>query len=381
MRSIRAFLIVPSLLVLLAGAAHANDSSSELGAGGLVLVKTDAITMQREDLSLSLSEVRVRYEMRNDTGKPVTLRVAFPMPEVPSMGGAGLDTSTGHNILVKPWRDANFVNFRVIVNGEGVKPEKEIRAVLPDGTDVTAEVLAIGGEKLALHPGWFQTDADPKDEDDPVLDAKAITRLKEIGALTTGDEPFEDTVFVLQWHTTVTFHWMQTFQPGITVVEHMYRPVLGTHLVDTDGPTKVRVSGTEDAEVTYCIDDPTRRAVVKLLKSENTAMGTVRGITLAYIVKTARNWHGPIGTFHLTIQGGQGAADATIAKNIGSTDADTSEGLTGSANTKPGHQIISLCTDLPIRRTGPLRFEATVDNYVPSDDLNILFVEGVKPQP
>ncbi len=373
MRTISPLSILPVVLVLLAGAARANDSSSELGAGGLVLVKTDAITMQREDLSLSLSEVRVRYEMRNDTGKPVTLRVAFPMPEVPTMGGAGLDSSSGHNILVQPWRDANFVNFRVIANGEDVKPEKEIRAVLPDGKDVTAEVLAIGGEKLALHPGWFQTDADPKDEEDPVLDAKAMAHLKEIGALTT-----QDTVFVLTWHTTVTFHWMQTFQPGVTVVEHMYRPVLGSHLVDTDGPTKVRVSGTEDAEATYCIDDPTRRAVAKLLKGPNTAMGTVSGITLAYIVKTARNWHGPIGTFHLTIQGGQGVGHATIARNAGSADSGTPEGL---ANPKQGSQIISLCTDLPIRRTGPLRFEATVNDYVPSDDLNILFVEGVTPQP
>ena len=43
-------------------------------------MKTDAITLQREDIVLSSSEVRVRYEMRNDTGQPVTLRVAFSMP-------------------------------------------------------------------------------------------------------------------------------------------------------------------------------------------------------------------------------------------------------------------------------------------------------------
>jgi hypothetical protein len=372
MRIFQGIARLPAIAVLMAGAALANDSSSELAAGGLMLVKTDAITMQREDLSLSLSEVRVRYEMRNDTGKPVTLRVAFPMPEVPTMGGAGLDTSTGHNILIHPWRNANFVNFRVVANGQEVAPEKELRAVLPDGKDVTADVLAIGGERLALHPGWFQTDADPKDAEDPVLDAKAMARLKEIGALTQ-----EDTVFVLQWHTTVTFHWMQTFQPGVTVVEHMYRPVLGSHLVDTDGPSKVRVSGTENAEATYCIDDPTRRAVVKLLKGTDTAMGTVEGITLAYILKTARNWHGPIGTFHLTIQGGQGVGDATIAKNVGETSPATPDVLPA----KPGSQIISLCTDLPIHRTGPLRFEATVDNYVPADDLNILFVEGVPHSP
>lgn len=64
------------LAVSVAAPAMANDSASELAAGGLVLTRTDAIAMQREDLTLAPDEVTVRYEMRNDTGKPVTLRVA-----------------------------------------------------------------------------------------------------------------------------------------------------------------------------------------------------------------------------------------------------------------------------------------------------------------
>ena len=49
-----------ALIVITVGAdrAAANDSAAELAAGGLVLVKSDAITMQREDLTLSPSEVR-----------------------------------------------------------------------------------------------------------------------------------------------------------------------------------------------------------------------------------------------------------------------------------------------------------------------------------
>ncbi len=66
------------------GPAGANDSSSELAAGGT------GAGQDRGDLHAAggphpvPSEVRVRYEMRNDTGQPVTLRVAFSMPEVPS---------------------------------------------------------------------------------------------------------------------------------------------------------------------------------------------------------------------------------------------------------------------------------------------------------
>jgi len=381
MRRVRPLFVLSAVLLLLAGGARANDSNAELGAGGLVLVKTDAITMQREDLSLSLSEVRVRYEMRNDTGKPVTLRVAFPMPEVPRDSPAGLHTRTSHNIAAVPWLNANFVNFRVIANGQEVTPEKEVRAVLPNGKDVTAEVLASGGEELLLRPGGFHIDLDGQEEQNPHLDAKTMAHLKTLGALTEDGEFFE-----LVWQASVTFHWMQTFQPGITVLEHTYRPILGRHLVakaDPGGPPKLQFSGAV-AEETYCIDDPTRRAVFNMLKKYAPAASatvTVEAFSLAYIVKTARNWSGPIGTFHLSIQGEQGVAEAIIAKNLGWKDTGKAKELGGPGNPEPGDLITSLCTELPIHRTGPLHFEATVKNYVPSEDLNILFVEAISHQP
>src|SRR5260370_9777449 len=83
------------------GSARGIDSGSELASGGIVLVKNDVIAMQREDLSLSPAEARVRYEMRNDSGKPLTLRVAFPLPEGPAASPGGRTTTTGgSNILV-----------------------------------------------------------------------------------------------------------------------------------------------------------------------------------------------------------------------------------------------------------------------------------------
>src|SRR5260370_22330551 len=77
--------VVCGLMLAVAGPARGNDSGSELASGGIVLVKNDVIAMQREDLSLSPAEVRVRYQMRNDSGKPLTLRVAFTLPEVPAV--------------------------------------------------------------------------------------------------------------------------------------------------------------------------------------------------------------------------------------------------------------------------------------------------------
>jgi hypothetical protein len=51
-----ATLAVGSVLVL-RGAASANDSAAELGAGGVVLTRSDSIVMESEDLYVSQDRV------------------------------------------------------------------------------------------------------------------------------------------------------------------------------------------------------------------------------------------------------------------------------------------------------------------------------------
>lgn len=58
----------------------ANDSVATVGAGGLVLERTDRITMASEDLTLSPGRVHVRYVFRNTAPKSLTTIVAFPLP-------------------------------------------------------------------------------------------------------------------------------------------------------------------------------------------------------------------------------------------------------------------------------------------------------------
>ncbi|MEI6573455.1 MAG: DUF4424 family protein [Alphaproteobacteria bacterium] len=367
---------------------QANDSSSELAAGGITLIKNETISIQREDLFLSQSIIRVRYEMQNDTGEPITLRVAFPMPEVPHWTPAGLDSSSGgHNILISPWKGLNFINFRVSVDGKEVKPDVDVRALLPNGTDVTATLRDIGGDELLLRPGLFDKDYAPQSNSEPsALSAAAIDRLKKIGALV---EEGGGEMYNLKWNTTVTFHWMQTFQAGITKVEHTYRPIIGSQFIWNDASNRIRGSGNFDAEgnstteSVYCIDDVTRNAILKLKKHQALDDQLLSGHSLAYIVQTARNWKGPIKNFHLTIQGGYGEARDTVSKNVGRVEADQGDATDGtveklgagmnSEGTKK--QIISLCTALPIKKTAALRFEATVSDYVPKEDLRILFIE------
>lgn len=338
-------LATAALLLVLAWPAAANDSEAELAAGGLVLVKNDNIVMQREDLTLSPTEVRVRYEMRNVTDRPLTLRVAFPMPEVPSTTPGGMTTSGGgYNIAMRPPTDPNFMQFRVWAGQRELTPEVEVKAVLPDGRDIAAALREIGGMRLVMQPGFFTL------PDDKEPDAATRARLEALGAY----EKPEVSTFRLPWTTHVTFHWMQTFAPGVTVVEHSYRPVVGSRLIVIDKGRLVG-SGGGDTVRDFCIDAPTDQAIRALEKRVSGASGggTLVGHTLGYILRTARNWSGPIGTFHLTIEGGpiraEGAGNAQV-------------------------RITSLCTDLPLRRTGPQRFEATVSDYVPKDDLRILYI-------
>ncbi len=334
--------------LLLTGPAAANDSMAELGLGGIVLVETNAITMQREDLALLPAEIRVRYEMRNDTGRPVTARVAFPIPELPHMtpGGmtTGADNSGPYNIALRPPSDPNFLRFRVWSNGQEIKPEVEIRAALPDGRDITGALQQIGGLALVLQPGLF-------DGDTPLAPA-TIVKLTALGAY----EKLSDTAWRLPWTTRITFHWMQPFAPGVTVIEHSYQPILGERFIVPKDGGVIENSGGGDPKRDFCIDAPTERALRDLQAQKRRATpdnALLSGFTLAYILQTARNWHGPIGTFHLTLAGG------TIEREmLGKREA----------------RLVSLCTDLPLQKAGPLRFEATVRDYVPKADLRVLFV-------
>jgi hypothetical protein len=206
--------------------ALANDTMAVLGAGGLVFQKTGAITMQREDLTISRSQVRVRYEMRNDGREPVTLRVAFPLPATPvdTPSGVVIDPPDGSAVQMELPSSArpNFLGFVLFVNNLPVRPQVEIRAVLPDGRDIAPALHDLGGWSFVLNPhGYFMGSDDP---DLLAYDAgpEQMRRLRALDAV-QGDD-----VWVWpRWKTLVTYHWQQTFPPVVTVIEHRYEPVAG----------------------------------------------------------------------------------------------------------------------------------------------------------
>jgi hypothetical protein len=133
--------------------------------------------------------------------------------------------------------------------------------------------------------------------------------------------------------TTLTYYWTQKFPAGRTVVvEHTYKPALWQSFAPKLTP--------EDA-ARYCVDAGARKAVDAIARGDSGKVYFANGLN--YILKTARNWSGPIGDFHLTIDKGD-------AKNV-----------------------VGLCVD-GIKKTTPTRFELRKKDFVPERDLAVLIV-------
>ncbi len=133
--------------------------------------------------------------------------------------------------------------------------------------------------------------------------------------------------------TTLTYYWTQKFPAGKTVVvEHSYKPALWQSFAPKPTP---------EATARYCIDAGTGKTIDAIARTDRVKVYFSNGLN--YILKTARNWSGPIGDFHLTI-------DKADAKNA-----------------------LSLCLD-GIKKTGPTRFELRKKDFVPERDLALLIV-------
>ncbi|HZY69110.1 MAG TPA: DUF4424 family protein, partial [Devosia sp.] len=58
-------------MMLSAAPALANDTTAELGTGGLVFISTDQLKMKSEELFVSPLEISVKYEFQNLTDEPL----------------------------------------------------------------------------------------------------------------------------------------------------------------------------------------------------------------------------------------------------------------------------------------------------------------------
>ena len=321
----------------LAAPAAANDSTAELAAGGLVLTRTDAIVMKSEDLYISADAVRVRYVFVNTSGKDVTTRVAFPMPDI---GGPEFYF---HDTNIPGGEDpANLLAFRTLVDGKAVKMAVEQKAFVGE-VDRTAWLTA-RGVPLALHVDGMigRLDAlSAADEEEAVRLGLAIPDEYDAGK---GWEKHLNPA----WTLKTTFHWEQTFPAGREiVVEHSYRPATGGSVGTIVGsPSFMATPEWAETRDRYCIDSAFLAGVKKTQGAAEYPPFTEQRV--AYVLKTGGNWAGPIGDFRMVIDKGDPA------------------------------NLVSFCAS-GVRKIGPTTFEVRKTNWTPDRDLSILILKPLEP--
>ena len=109
-----------ALALFLPAQALANDTMAELKTGGLVFVRADVVSMEKEQLFISPSLVKVNYVFKNNSEKDVSGLVAFPMPDIQSL-------DVGDIALNDPQKD-NFLGFSVKQDGAEITTNLQQRA-------------------------------------------------------------------------------------------------------------------------------------------------------------------------------------------------------------------------------------------------------------
>jgi hypothetical protein len=311
--------------------ARANDTAAELSIGGLQFVRTDDIAMESEDLRISLDRVSVRYQFANTSRKPVTLTVAFPLPDI--------DLSETDNVALPSTDPVNFVDFETKIDGSAAPFQINQRAMVGD-KDVSAlldqfklPLLPIGSREIRV--------AD--------LPNATRTKLVDQGLLMpagTNDKGRQQ--YSVAWVAKTTAVRQQTFPPDRKViVEHQYRPSVGTSS-DTILRRVLRSNKSLSAEVQryrkdYCVSDAFLAELDRRAGDGPLNASMIQERRINYVLKTGANWAGPIRSFKLTIDPGN------------------------------SDRLVSFCAGR-LKPTAPNALEFTANDFKPDDDLKILIV-------
>lgn len=342
-----------AFLLFAAGPALANDGFGGLSATGLTFGQTEAVAMEEEDLFISVDQIRVAYVFRNLTAQDVTGEVIFPLPPLPLAGQLESDWN-----LPEDRAQENLVGFTATVDGAPVTVTQDRLAVIEPpweedrplaaaydtpGRDVTADLLRLG----------LPLTTDGRAAAAALL---ALTPAERAEAVTLGLGDFysydgengPQTDAYPFWSVVLRYHWTQTFPAGARVkIAHAYQNLPAGGLFTWEDPPVEDYHADEQAR--YCIDAGTSKAIARTIRYQDAGETYFMGSAwyIAYVLRTANSWAGPIGTFRLTLD--KGAPD----------------------------NIISLCAE-GVSKTGPTTFVIEKTNYTPARDLEILVVRAVE---
>lgn len=301
--SVLSLFILPCLVL-------ANDGFGALGAGGIIIGKTNDISMAKEVLDIGYDKIKVDYKFVNESNHDITETIVFPLP--PYTDGSIRDG------------DARMIrDFTVSVDGKPVKFKKRVRAVsFLTNHDITQKLKRIG----------FSND----DIIEAPFDLNKLLNTR--GKLLTQNGIIDPKTDGPLWTNYVVYEWKQTFKAHQKLkVSHTYTP-LGS------GGSGGCYDKYED---NYCMEAKIADFLDKLEKDENkdnlAGFNCLYGSHISYILRTANTWKDGIRDFHLIIR------------------------------TKTPDETVSTCFSKSIQQTSPTTYEVKLKNFKPKEDLSIYF--------
>ena len=303
--------------------ATANDSISSVTPAGIRFVKTDAIRMKKEVLSISPEKVQVDYEFYNDSDTALTLPVSFPMPPI----GKGMYDN-----------EYTFPDFTVTVDGEEksyettrsalMEMENDRRLSSQEAKPSYTEKDVTAGIKAAGLPLDTFVEAEK-------LPAHQLKKLMKLGYYAE-----EDGIQPAYFLRTV-YSWEQEFPPHETVhISHSYSPKLGGNSIGApnflgygegyglgdyllgcyarpDFMSDSSAFGSDDAAYKK------NKQCVAQMKAQGMIPGKYSAAHMKYILSTGANWKHGIEDFTLHIDGAAvvfARVEGTAKVGVGSID-------------------------------------------------------------
>lgn len=304
---------VMALLMFWPVIVAANDSTGYVATGGVQYLKNKDIQMFSEDLFISKKMIKVDYQFKNLSNKDVTEIVLFPLPRVENFFES--DFANTEKLLK---------SFKVQVNGKMIQPEMHVRTFIQKDEkaapiDMTDSFKQCGfTEKDMLNP-WSRQDDEYETFETKLRNCKNAALQKILPK-----DPNE----TISWSSQVIYSWKQTFKANaVTRVQHQYVPLVGG---------SVALYPDEDNQ-TYCMDQ-NFKAGLRKAKSQHAPFQA-----LGYILKTGANWAKPIQDFKLTIERDAG-------------------------------ELVSFCWAGKVKKISATQFQMVEKNFVPKQDLDIIFV-------
>lgn len=324
-----------ALLLALPAPTLANDSEAQVALGGLDLIRNAAISMDAEDLYISRDEVRVRYRYTNHSPHDVEVLVSFPVPDLPDgIGGYRED---------RAFPDFAALGFTTTVDGKPVALGHAESAMIGN-RDVTRRIAELG---WPLH--WYRDFPDGGSFTETFTAAQKAAYLRE-GLLRRS--AYDAAVLEPAWQVVTHVTRRQIFPAGRTIdVTHRYVPIAGGSVGGAFDRRNRRESYFTERAAKYCTDSAFLAAVDRRQMAAGGKDGSAFYAEhwVSYILRSGANWRGPIKDFRLVVD--KGRAD----------------------------NLLSLCMT-GVRKISPTQFEVRRTNFEPTQDIDLLILEWIRPE-